>query len=538
MSELKEPTEKVRNNYLKKREELYNLYNGDVNDKDYKKKVVKLINSYQKKYPSSDFFRTDKLTEDEKEEILYGYSSKNKIQKTPKEKKIKKESDLNPDVVKYLKGLKKTLIGKRSLSGKDMKYYLEDDYNMYLGFEIYNNGEIEEAGFGIRKNEFIDLVNTKIESAKKYGRISRMKYFVRFHIHINLYDYMYGPLKITCIINKVVDNDVEEEPYKIGTIYYTNDELMEKRFNIRDIEVLMNALLNDELSSNPIDINTFSDLLNIKNSKKKVKVKKEPKEKVKKEKEPKQTSKKTLSTTKILTAEQIKSLTPLKKVEVKSQLTPDEESRIFRLISGYALNGAFSERSKPSEDSYPSLFNKIESYVKSLFKKIKGKHYSLKSEPIPDKYSTRKEKWNAIEDLINKLYINNSDNKLFINLKNHFNKLNKEYREERPEDFLNLNEDERKNIISNKKKELERLENEKERLQFEKEMDEAERLGHIIREETRQKNKAINLKKYKEEYKQLKRKIRIENETGGAPKRMVERYKELKQLIEENKNNS
>jgi len=104
MSEVKEPTEIVRNNYLKKREALYNKYEEDNTDPKYKKEVVKLINSYQKKYPLSDFFKSDKLTEDEKEEILYGYSKGEKPQTK------KKESDLDPKVIKYLKNVKKTLL--------------------------------------------------------------------------------------------------------------------------------------------------------------------------------------------------------------------------------------------------------------------------------------------------------------------------------------------------------------------------------------------------------------------------------------------
>jgi hypothetical protein len=471
-----------------------------------------------------------------------------------KVKEIKKESDLDPKVIKYLKNVKKTLLSKRSFRKDSSKYHLEDDYNIYMAFEVYHNGTIESIGYNIDKNDFIKTFENRINEATESKAILKIKYIVRFIININFNEYLYGPLKVSCIINKVEDGILEEEPFKIGTIYYTNDELLSNKFNIRYIEVLMNALLDDKISSNPIDINTFTDLLNIKNSNKKVKEPKVPKEskapkapkeskapkapKEPKVKEPKETKKKMLSTTKVLTPEQIKSLDQSNQNTQGKKLNDNEQSKLFRLILGYALDGEFSERSKPIGESYVYLFSKIKSYIRSLFKKIKGKHFVLKSDSIPDKYLSRKEKWSSINSLINELYNNNTDNKLFINLKNHFNKLDKEYHEEKPEDFLNITDDEKRNIIIKKQKESEELEEKKERLKFEKEMKEAERQGIIEREKDKELNKIVNLKNYKEEYKKLKRKIREENETGGAPKKMIIRYNELKQLIEENKNDS
>lgn len=547
MSEIKEPSERVRNNYLKKREELYNKYNEDVRNPEYKKEVIKVINIYQKKFPSSEFFKTDIITDEDKQNIII-----------KKEKKEKKPSELNYDVIKYLKNLKKSLLNKRSFS--DNKYHLKEDYNVYIAYEIYNDGRIESIAYNIDKNLFAKTLDKRVEEATKYNTINTIKYFVRFVININIDDFIYAPLKLTCIINRVIDGKIEKQNYKIGTIYYTNNDLLINKFNIRDSELLMNSLLDGVIDSNPIDIKTFNDLLNIKKSnienkaKKKIQDKEDKKKTKENEKKEKEQQRKELNEYKKTKEykEQIKKEKILKnKPVVEKELSKEEQSKLYRQILGYAVDAEINENQKPKNIGLSMPFKKTKSYIRSLFKKLKGKHIVLKPDTNIDRNISTPEKWETIMNMIKYLYQNNSDEKLFIALKNYFTKLDKLYKEERPELFFELDDDEINNLTNKRNQKLNLIEETKDKQKFEKEIIQAKRKTEM---ETRRKKEiemekenkineeenAIkykqyknNLSMYKDQYKKIKKQIREENETGGTPKKMADRYKELKQIINE-----
>ena len=550
MSENKEPSERVRDNYLKKREELFNKYEEDKDLKEYQKNVLKLINTYQKKYPSSKIFKTDNITDEDKKEI-------NKKEKKAETKPI----ILNYDVIKYLKNLKKSLLNKRSFS--DKKYHLVDDYNVYIGYEIYNNDNIQMIAYDIDKSKFINTIDKRIEEATKYNIINDIKYIFRFIININMEEFIYAPLKVTCIINKIIDGKVEKKNYKIGTINYTNSDLLTNKFNIKDIDLLMNSLLDGVIDSNPIDITTFTDLLNIKKSNienKKTKIiqdrqkKKEAKEKEKLDKEKQRKELSEYKKTKEYKDEMKKQKLLKNLPTVEKELNKEQQSKLFRQILGYAVDAEIKENQKPKDIGLTMPFKKTKSYIRSLYKKLKGKHIVLKPDSDINKETTSVDKWDTIMNMVRYLYENNPSDKLFITLKNYFNKLDKLYKQERPELFFELDENEKQNILNKRKQDINLIEENKDKIKMEKEIEQAKQKAeqlarrkkeiqmekeNIISEEKKAieyKQNKNNLAMYKDQYKKIKNKIRRENETGGAPKKMIDEYKSLKQIIEQYEN--
>jgi len=555
MSENKEPTERVRNNYLKKREELYKKYEEDNNINEYKKNVLKLNNTYQKKYPTSKCFQIDNISEEEKKEILS--NKKNII-----EKKEKKPSALNYDVIKYLTNLKKNLLKKRSFTNGE-KYHLVDDYNVYIGYEINNNGNIQMIAYDIDKSKFINTIDKHINEAIEYKIINNIKYIVRFIININMEDYIYAPLKLTCVINKVSDGKILRQNYKIGTINYTNNDLLLNKFNIKDLELLMNSLLDGVIGSNPIDITTLTDLLNIKKTNieniknKKIQDRLDKKEAKVREKLDKEKQRKELSEYKKTKEykDEMKKQKLLKNIPtVEKELTKEQQSKLYRQILGYAINAEIEENKKPKNIGLSLPFKKTKSYIRTVYKKLKGKHLALKPDSDIDHDASTPEKWETIMNMVRYLYENNPTDKIFIALKNYFNKLDKVYKEERPELFFELDEEEKENMFNQRKQKINLNEEKKDKIKMEKEIEQAKKKAEMFERrkkeiemekerERENENNAIkykqyknNLSLYKDLYKKLKREIREENESGGAPKKMMDRYRELKQTIEEYEN--
>lgn len=71
-----------------------------------------------------------------------------------------------------------------------------------------------------------------------------------------------GPIGVQCSVYEVDNGIISDVPSKkrIKTIWYTNEELYNRKFHVRDLEKIANIVYNKQINLSPLKINTIKDI--------------------------------------------------------------------------------------------------------------------------------------------------------------------------------------------------------------------------------------------------------------------------------------
>ena len=134
---------------------------------------------------------------------------------------------------------------------KDLKNKFDENDNYYQVYKIVN-GKVSLIGNAGTAKEMNTIITDNLPELNKEGA----DYVVKITYDVQLKKYDLGPITMNASISQIINGKVSKKGLKNATIYYTVDELENQKLMKNDFKLLISALLNEEIESNPLKIYT------------------------------------------------------------------------------------------------------------------------------------------------------------------------------------------------------------------------------------------------------------------------------------------